>query len=93
MLPDVNLIAPPEVIPVPEIVIGSGTVIPFEISRTAPELTVVPCPDAYPPNAAALLIANVPAEIDVVPVYVLAFDNVNLLDPDFVNETEVAEPF
>ena len=92
MLSEVNLIAPPEEFPVPEIVIGSATVIPPEISR-APAVTVVPCPDAYPPNAVALLIAKVPAEIDVVPVYVLAFDNVNLLDPDFVNETEVAEPF
>jgi len=40
--PEVNLIAPPEETPVPAIVIGSAIVSPPEISRAAPELTVVP---------------------------------------------------
>ena len=38
--PPVNLIAPTEPSPVPEIVIASGTVIPFEIDNVAPLATV-----------------------------------------------------
>jgi hypothetical protein len=41
---------------------------PVEMLNAAPELTVVPWPVEYPPNAAALLIASVPPEIAVVPV-------------------------
>ena len=68
MFPDVNLIAPSLKTPVPEIVIGSATDIPPEIPSVAPDATVVPCPDDAPPNAEPLLIAKVPALIDVVPV-------------------------
>ena len=38
--PPVNLIAPTEPSPVPEIVTASGTVIPFEIDNVAPLATV-----------------------------------------------------
>ena len=68
MFPDVNLIAPSLETPVPEIVIGSATDIPPEILSAAPDATVVPCPEDDPPNAEALLIAKVPALIEVVPV-------------------------
>ena len=66
MFPDVNLIAPSLETPVPEIVIGSATDIPPEILSAAPDATVVPAD--VPPNAEALLIAKVPALIDVEPV-------------------------
>ena len=66
MFPLVNLIAPPDDTPVPLIVIGSATVIPPEILRAAPvEMIVVP---AAVPSAEALEIANVPADIVVVPL-------------------------
>ena len=41
LLPDVNTKAPPLDIPVPAIVIGSATVILFEILKAAPDETVV----------------------------------------------------
>ena len=66
LFPDVNLIAPPEETPVPAIVMGSATVIAPEISRAAPELTVVA--PAVVPSPVAVLIATVPAEIVVDPV-------------------------
>ena len=67
LFPDVNLIAPSVVTPVPAIVIGSATVIPPEIARAAPELTVV-VPLNELPNADALEIASVPVLILVFPV-------------------------
>ena len=51
----------------PAIVIGSATVIPPEIARAAPELTVV-VPLNELPNADALEIASVPVLILVFPV-------------------------
>ena len=41
LAPPVNLITPTVVYPVPEIVTGSGTSIPFEIESVAPLDTVV----------------------------------------------------
>ena len=75
MLLAVNTIAPPEETPVPVIAIGSATVIVPEILRAAALLTIVPDihdPEAVHvplelPNAEALLMANVPCEIVVVP--------------------------
>ena len=62
----VNTIAPPELIPVPEIVIGSATVIPPEILSAAPLATVV-APSVVP-RPVAFEIAIFPAVIDVAPV-------------------------
>ena len=79
------------VTPSPVISIGSPTVMPFEIDRVALSATVV-LPRVLPlsPSAVLLLIATTPVEIVVLPVYVLSFDNVNVLLDDvfFVNVPE-----
>ena len=75
--------------PVPEIVSGSVTPVrPPDNSSAAPDATVVE--PAVVPRAELLLIATTPVEIVVSPVYVLAFDNVNVLLDDvfFVNVPE-----
>jgi len=64
--PPVNLIAPTEPSPVPEIVIASGTVIVFEIDNVAPLATVDAL--AVVPRALAWVIATIPSEIVVAPV-------------------------
>ena len=66
LLPVVNRIAPPDETPVPEILIGSATVMPPEILNAAPEATVVV--PLVAPRPLALVIANVPALILVLPV-------------------------
>ena len=62
----VNTIAPPELIPVPEIVIASATVIPPEILKAAPLATVVA--QLVPPKLSACEIIKVPALTVVAPV-------------------------
>ncbi len=88
-VPLVLRIAPVVAIPVPEIVSGSVTPLRSPDSdNAAPDATdVVPRDDPLSPNAVLLLIATTPVEIVVLPVYVLAFDNVNVLLADvfFVN--------
>ena len=88
-VPLVLRIAPVVEIPVPEIVSGSVTPVRSPDSdNAAPDATVVePRDDPLSPSAVLLLIATTPAEIVVLPVYVLAFDNVNVLLDDvfFVN--------
>ena len=78
-------IAPFAEIPPPEIVSGSVTpVSPPDSDNAAFKATVVePRNDPLSPNAVLLLIATTPAEIVVLPVYVLAFDNVNVPVPVF----------
>ena len=83
------------VTPSPVISIGSATVTPFEIDNVALLATVVlprvvVSPTVVSPSAVLLLIATTPVEIVVLPVYVLAFDNVNVLLTDvfFVNVPE-----
>ena len=73
--------------PSPFTVIGSVIAVNEpDIDNSAPEATVVEPRDVpLSPNAVLLLIATTPAEIVVLPVYVLAFDNVNVPAPDFVN--------
>ena len=65
----------------------SGSVTPLrspDSDNAAPDATdVVPRDDPLSPNAVLLLIATTPVEIVVLPVYVLAFDNVNVLTPVF----------
>ncbi len=91
-VPLVLRIAPVVAIPVPEIVSGSVTPLRSPDSdNAAPDATdVVPRNVALSPNAVLLLIATTPVEIVVLPVYVLAFDNVNVLLADvfFVNVPE-----
>jgi hypothetical protein len=62
---------------------GSVTpVSPPDSDTAAPDATdVVPRDDPLSPNAVLLLIATTPLEIVVSPVYVLAFDNVNVPTP------------
>ena len=86
-VPLVLRIAPVVAIPVPEIVSGSVTPLRSPDSdNAAPDVTdVVPRNVALSPSAVLLLISTTPAEIVVSPVYVLAFDNVNVPAPDFVN--------
>ena len=78
--------------PRPLTVIGSVIAVNEpESDNSAPEATVVePRNVALSPNAVLLLIATTPVEIVVLPVYVLAFDNVNVLLADvfFVNVPE-----
>jgi hypothetical protein len=77
------------VTPSPVISIGSKTVTPLEIDNVALFATVVlPRVPAFSPSAVLLLIATTPVEIVVSPVYVLAFDNVNVPVPNFVNVPE-----
>jgi hypothetical protein len=78
------------VTPSPLTSIGSATVTPFEIDNVASFATVV-LPRVLPlsPSAVLLLIATTPVEIVVLPVYVLAFDNVNVL---LVDEFFVTPP-
>jgi len=91
-VPLVLRIAPVVEIPVPEIVSGSVTPVrPPDSDNAAPDATdVVPRKVRLSPNAVLLLIATTPVEIVVSPVYVLAFDNVNVLLADvfFVNVPE-----
>ena len=91
-VPLVLRIAPVVVIPLPEIVSGSVTPVrPPDSDNAAPDATdVVPRNVALSPNAVLLLIATTPVEIVVSPVYVLAFDSVNVLLADvfFVNVPE-----
>ena len=91
-VPLVLRIAPVVEIPVPEIVSGSVTPVRSPDSdNAAPDATVVePRDDPLSPSAVLLLIATTPVEIVVSPVYVLAFDNVNVLLDDvfFVNVPE-----
>ena len=81
-------IAPLVDTPEPVISIGSATVKVPDNDNSAPFATVV-LPRELPlsPSAVPLLIHNTPVEIVVSPVYVLAFDNVNVLLDDvfFVN--------
>ena len=95
LMPLVPRIAPTStndsVTPSPLISIGSATVTPFEIDNVALFATVVlPRVPPLSPSAVLLLIATTPVEIVVLPVYVLAFDNVNVLLDDvfFVNVPE-----
>jgi len=95
LMPLVPRIAPTStndsVTPSPLISIGSATVTPFEIDNVALFATVVlPRVPRFSPSAVLLLIATTPVEIVVLPVYVLAFDNVNVLLDDvfFVNVPE-----
>ena len=83
-VPLVLRIAPTLDVPAPVISIGSKTVTPFEIDNVALFATVV-LPRVLPssPSAVLLLIATTPVEIVVSPVYVLAFDNVNVSVPVF----------
>ena len=78
--------------PRPLTVIGSVIAVNGPTSdNSAPEATVVEPRDVpLSPNAVLLLIATTPVEIAVLPVYVLAFDNVNVLLADvfFVNVPE-----
>jgi hypothetical protein len=79
------------VTPSPVISIGSATVTPFEIDNVALFATVVlPRVSPFLPSAVLLLTATTPVEIVVLPVYVLVFDNVNVLLADvfFVNVPE-----
>ena len=91
-VPLVLRIAPLVVIPLPEIVSGSVTPVrPPDSDNAAFKATdVEPRNDPLSPNAVLLLIATTPVEIVVLPVYVLAFDNVNVLldDVSFVNVPE-----
>ena len=66
LLPLINLIAPPDDMPVPLIVIGSATVIPPNSSRDAPFEIVVP--DPVPPRPELLETLNAPADTTVVPL-------------------------
>ena len=76
--------------PSPLTVIGSAIAVNEPDSdNSAPDATVVA--PAVVPRAELLLIATTPAEIVVVPVYVLAFDNVNMLLAD-VFFVSVPEP-
>ena len=80
------------VTPSPLISIGSKTVTSFEIDNVALFATVVlPRVTPLSPSAVLLLIATTPVEIVVSPVYVLAFDNVNVLLDD-VFFVSVPEP-
>ena len=83
-VPLVLRIAPTLDVPAPVISIGSKTVTSFEIDNVALFATVV-LPRVLPssPSAVLLLIATTPVEIVVSPVYVLAFDNVNVSVPVF----------
>ena len=85
-------IAPVDEIPVPEIVSGSVTPVrPPDRDNAAFKATdVEPRDDPLSPNAVLLLIATTPVEIVVSPVYVLAFDNVNVPVPVFF--VSVPEP-
>ena len=102
---DVNSVTTPEIVfvplmfriaplvstPEPVISIGSATVTPFEIDNAALSATVVlPRVSPFLPSAVLLLIATTPAEIVVLPVYVLALESVSMLaDPVvFVNVPE-----
>ena len=79
------------VTPSPLISIGSATVTPFEIDNVALFATVVlPRVTPFLPSAVLLLIATTPVEIVVLPVYVLAFDNVNVLLVDMLFVTPPA---
>ena len=71
--------------PSPLTVIGSVIAVNEpESDNSAPEATVVEPRDVpLSPSAVLLLIATTPAEIVVIPVYVLAFDNVNVPVPVF----------
>ena len=75
--------------PRPLTVIGSVIAVNGPTSdNSAPEATVVE--PVVVPRAELLLIATTPVEIVVLPVYVLVFDNVNVLldDVSFVNVPE-----
>ena len=78
--------------PRPLTVIGSVIAVNEPDSdNSAPDATVVlPRVPALSPSAVLLLIATTPVEIVVSPVYMLAFDNVNVLLDDvfFVNVPE-----
>ena len=78
--------------PSPLTVIGSAIAVNEPDSdNSAPDATdVEPRDDPLSPNAVLLLIATTPVVIVVLPVYVLAFDNVNVLLADvfFVNVPE-----
>ena len=83
-----NFTAPADDTPVPEIVKGSAELsVPSPAnSRVAPFVTVVDeRVPAFSPRPVLLATFNVPADTDVLPVYVFAVDNVNVPDPDFVN--------
>ena len=85
-VPLVLRIAPLVDTPEPVISIGSATVKVPDNDNAALFVTVVlPRVPEFSPRAVLLLIATTPAEIVVSPVYVLAFDNVNVPAPDFVN--------
>ena len=75
---------------VPFSVSGSLVVTAAATSSVAPKSTVVLCPAAEPPSALAWVIFRVPVKTVVVPVYSLAFDNVNTLldEAFFVNVPE-----
>lgn len=80
-VPD-KLLLPVEVESVPPLrVMASVPTVTFCRSNVAPLATVVPL--ATSPKPAALVIANVPAETVVAPVYVLMPDKVRTPAPDF----------
>ena len=97
---DVNKVTAPEIVceplvlriapsvdtPEPVISIGSATVKVPDSDNAALFATVVfPRVSPFLPSAVLLLIATTPAEIVVLPVYVLAFVNVNVPAADFCN--------
>ena len=91
LVPPVLRIAPLLDTPVPVISIGSVTVkVPDNDNAALSATVVLPRVPALSPSAVLLLIATTPVEIVVSPVYVLAFDNVNVLLADvfFVNVPE-----
>ena len=89
--PLVLRIAPLVDTPKPVISIGSSTVkVPDNDNAALFATVVLPRITPFLPSAVLLLIATTPAEIVVSPVYVFAFDNVNVLLADvfFVNVPE-----
>jgi hypothetical protein len=72
---------------------GSVTPVrPPDSNTAAPDaIAVEPRDDPLSPSAVLLLIAMTPAETVVSPVYVLAFDNVNVPTPVFFVSVPVPE--
>ena len=87
-VPDAEKYNAPFVADVPLIVSGSAELsVPSPAnSSVAPLVTVVDeRVPAFSPRPVLLETFNVPADTDVLPVYVFAADNVNVPEPDFVN--------
>jgi hypothetical protein len=90
-VPLVLRIAPLVDTPEPVISIGSATVkVPDNDNAALFATVVLPRVTPLSPSAVLLLIATTPVEIVVSPVYVLAFDNVNVPTPVFF--VNVPEP-